>query len=254
MEIKTLLKESFSITRTPNWICPSCNKGQLKIVTNQFHYEETQQSKSIHDEDFWEPIYIKYRFHGTLKCQNCSDSISFIGNGYLDHFQYYDDHENQLIDEYNKVFHPLFFYPPLRLFQVNKKCPKEIVAVIEDSFGLYWNDLPSCANKIRTSLEMLMNFLKVKKTFIQGGKRKKMTLHNRIEIFKNSKPEIAKFLLAIKWIGNTGSHIGKLEKIDILETYEILEHSLNKLFDNTDAKLKKITKEIIKRKGTRKRK
>ena len=42
--------------------------------------------------------------------------------------------------------------------------------------------------------------------------------------------------------------------MDILEAYELLEHSINKLFDDTEYKLKKMTKEIIKRKGTRKRK
>jgi len=68
------------------------------------------------------------------------------------------------------------------------------------------------------------------------------------------KPDIADFLLAIKWIGNTGSHTGKLERIDVLEAYELLELSLNKLYDDTEIKLSKISKEIIKRKGTRKRK
>jgi len=66
--------------------------------------------------------------------------------------------------------------------------------------------------------------------------------------------EVKELLLAIKWIGNTGSHVGKLETIDILETYQLLEFALKKLFGNEESKIKKITKEINKRKGIRKRK
>lgn len=184
---------------------------------------------------------------------NCNDFLSFLGRGGVDHDHYYDNHHNEYIEEYNDVFYPLHFYPPLNLFKISKGCPEDIKNEIIDSFGLFWNDLPSCANKIRTSLEMLMNQQKVKRTFIQGGKRKNLSLHKRIEDFKVTKPGIAEFLLAIKWIGNAGSHTGTLEKIDVLEAYELLEHSLNKLFDDTEDNLKKITKEINKRKGKRKR-
>jgi len=252
MEIKSWLKSSFSIESIPHWQCPSCNLGLLHLEQNHFHFEESQLSLSWHSSDFWEPEFIQYRFHGTLRCVNCKDFISFLGQGGLDHARYYDD-LGEFIEEYNEVFYPLHFFPPLNLFQINSGCPEDIKNEICNSFGLFWNDLPSCANKIRTSLEMLMNQQKVKSTFVQNGKRKNLSLHKRIEAFRISKPEIAEFLLAIKWIGNAGSHTGKLEKIDILEAYELLEHSLNKLFDNKENNLKKITKEINKRKGMRKR-
>ena len=181
------------------------------------------------------------------------DFIAFLGDGSLDHVHYYNNYQDEYIEDYNEVFYPLYFNPPLNIFQINEKCPEDIKNEIIDSFKLFWNDLPSCANKIRTSLEMLMNQQKVKKTFIQRGTRKNLSLHKRIEEFKNTKPEIADFLLAIKWIGNSGSHVGKLEKVDVLDAYELLEHSLNKLFDDKEAELKKKTIEINKRRGTRKK-
>ena len=254
MEIKTWLKSSFSKEKVPNWNCPLCNKGILKIDPKQFHFKETELSSSWHTDDDWEPEFIKYRFHGALKCKNCGDFISFLGRGEVDYFHYYDTYQENDVEGYKDVFYPLYFEPALNFFEIQENCPDEIKNEIKSSFALFWNDLPSCANKIRMSLEMLMNDQKVKKSYVYGGKRKNITLHKRIVEFKNKKPDIADFLLAIKWIGNTGSHIGKLEKIDVLEAYELLEHSINKLFDNTEDKLKKITKEINKRKGTRKRK
>lgn len=252
MEIKTWLKDSFSKGKVPDWKCPSCGNGLLKIEPNQFHFEETKLSLSWHSHDDWEPEFIQYRFHGTLKCTNCNDFVSFLGNGSLDHVHYYN-YQDEYIEDYKEVFSPTYFDPPLNIIHINPKCPEDIKQEIINSFKLFWNDLPSCANKIRTSLEMLMNQQKVKKTYTRNGSRRNLTLHKRIEEFKLTKPEIADYLLAIKWIGNSGSHIGKLEKVDVLDAYELLEHSLNKLFDDKEVELKKKTKEINKRRGTRKK-
>ena len=48
-------------------------------------------------------------------------------------------------------------------------------------------------------------------------------------------------------------HSSDLETIDVIETYKLLEFSLKKLYENEEKEIKKITNEIIKRKGTRKR-
>lgn len=247
MDLKLWLKESCSKNTTPGWSCPTCEKGFLNIHKDQFHFKETQLSKSWHSHDDWEPEYTQYRFHGTLVCNNCDDFVAFLGIGRVTQ-DYYDGGMN-----YKEVFFPKTFYPALKIFKIHETCPEDIRNEIEDSFGLFWNDLKSCANKIRISLELLMNFQKVKKTKTVGGKRKSLSLHERIEEFRSSNPIIADYLLAIKWIGNVGSHVGELEKIDILETYELLEHSLNELFEGKEKKLKKISKEINKRKGKRKR-
>ncbi|MEQ9217894.1 MAG: DUF4145 domain-containing protein [Cyclobacteriaceae bacterium] len=254
MDIKLWLKDSFSKNKIPDWICPSCESGLLKVVAEQFHFEETVLSASWHSHDDWDPEFIVYVFSGMLKCTNCKDFVSFLGKGSVDHVHYYDNIQDEYFEDYNDVFIPLYFHPTLKLFKISSSCPEDIKNEIIESFKLFWSDLPSCANKVRTSLEMLMNHFKVKKTYLQGGKRRNLSLHKRIEEFRNQNVEIADYLLAIKWIGNTGSHTGKLEKIDILEAFELLEHSLNKLFDTTEDKLKKITKEINKRKGVRKRK
>ncbi len=253
MKIKIWLKDSFSKNSIPDWTCPSCSHGLLKIEKEHFHFEETKQSKSWHNHDEWEPEFIQYRFHGTLKCKNCDDFVSFLGTGGLEHIRYYIEFPPEHVERYDEVFSPKYFHPPLNIFEINEKTPQDIEQEIVDSFGLFWNDLPSCANKIRTSLEMLMNQQKVQKTFMKGGKRIRLTLHKRIEAFKITKPEIADFLLAIKWIGNSGSHIGRLEKVDVLDAYELLEHSLNKVFDDKENELKKKSREINKRKGTRKK-
>lgn len=246
------LKSSFADNKIPDWICPHCKIGVLKL--DNFKAKETALSKSWHSHEDWEPEFIRYTFSGSLICDKCEEFVAFLGNGNEEFAHYYDQYSNDYIEENYSSYSPKYFYPTLQLFDLNKNCPDEIEDVINESFALFWNDLTSCANKIRVSLELLMDEFKVKKSFINNKrKRQKLTLHKRIEEFKSIQPEIADYLLAIKWIGNAGSHIGKLEKIDILETYELLELSLNKLFDDTEKKLKKIAQEINKRKGKIKR-
>lgn len=253
MEKDIWLKSSFTKKNLPDWTCPHCSKGILKGDT--FKHEETALSRSWHSEEDWYPEFVQYSFTGSLVCSSCKEFVAFLGKGEEEFHQYYDGNLQKYVEENYSLFYPKFFHPTLQLFKIAEECPKEIEESINDSFALYWNDLGSCANKIRVSLELLLNKFNIKKTFInQHRKRQRLSLHKRIEEFKKIKPDIAELLLAIKWIGNTGSHIGELEKIDILETYEMLELALNKLYDNKEDELKKMAKEINKRKGKRKRK
>ena len=57
-------------------------------------------------------------------------------------------------------------------------------------------------------------------------------------------------LLAIKWIGNEGSHPEKsLTKNDVIDLYEILEHVLSELFENKSKTILAKAKKINKAKG-----
>ena len=97
-----------------------------------------------------------------------------------------------------------------------------------------------------------MDSYKVKKYTASRGRRISISLHDRIKLFPNV--EVKDILLAIKWIGNSGSHSkSKLETIDIIETYKLYEFSLQKLFNNEEKVIKSIAKQINERKGTRKR-
>jgi len=57
------------------------------------------------------------------------------------------------------------------------------------------------------------------------------SLHERIELYEKKNNEIAQMLMAIKWLGNAGSHDGKRLTIKkILDAYEIVEHVLEELY------------------------
>jgi Domain of unknown function (DUF4145) len=235
------------------WPCPNCNSRTLSLVKDKFLAEETAKSKKMRQEsDDWETEWIKLVFCGQLDCKSCGENIFFTGIGNPEQNGY--DGETDYgapIEQYKYSFTPTFFEPHLKIFNLPTNCPIDLKDEIENSFKLFWTDLLSCANKIRVSLEILMNEFGVKKFYISGGKRKSIVLHKRIELFPNT--IVKDYLIAIKWIGNTGSHIGDLQVIDILDAYRLLEYSLETLYKQEVKELNKITKEINKRKGARKK-
>ena len=89
-----------------------------------------------------------------------------------------------------------------------------------------------------------MNELKVKKTQISKGERIKISLHQRIVFYKNKNETVANHLLAIKWIGNAASHFSGVTKDEALDAYEILEHSLDLLYNSKDRKIDSLAKKI----------
>tara|TARA_R110002049_G_scaffold308924_1_gene514946 strand:- start:1501 stop:2265 length:765 start_codon:yes stop_codon:yes gene_type:complete len=254
MNIENWTKKHFTETSKFNWNCPHCKSKSLEFLKDKFVTEETQESRNYRlKDDDWEVEWITLNVSGQLKCKNCEELVFFLGIGNPQENGYYDQHLDDFVSEYETYFSPTFVNPTIHLFEIPEVCPELVTDEIIASFKLYWCDLESCANKIRTSLERLMDEFKVKKYSIKNGKRTPIALHHRIEKFP--KREITNILLAIKWIGNTGTHRSKnLETIDIVETYSLLEYALNKLYKDTEKEIKKIAKEINSRKGKRKRK
>lgn len=254
MESHLWLKESFSVNLIPDWPCPTCGKALLNIDKDQFNYSETPDSARSHTHEDWDPELISYRFTGNLRCSNqkCMEIVTFIGTGGIE-LNTYNDYRGIGETKWEEYFIPKYFVPALHLFRISKKCPVEVAAQIVDAFNLYWSDASACSNKIRIALEMIMDDQGIKKTRInqKTKERKPLPLHGRIDLFGKKFPLIKDHLLAIKWIGNSGSHVGKLERIDLIDAFILLEYSVEKLYDDKEKILQQISKQIIKSKRPR---
>ena len=253
MDISIWMHEKFQKESKISWPCPNCNNISLTIINDKFTFEETANTKDCKNEIWFETEWIDYIFTGILFCKSCENLTMFSGSGGVESYSYVDETTNEYQCGYNKIFQPHFFQPTLNLFKIAEDCPDTIKEEIINSFKLFWIDLSSCANKVRIALELLMDELNVNKTKTVKKGEIKLNLHERILEYRKENSEVGDFLEAIKWIGNSGSHSGSLEKIDLVETYQLLEFSLNKLYDNKEAELKKIKNEIIARKGKRMR-
>ena len=237
--------------RLPSWPCPTCKQGTLKLDKDSLDCRETRESRrnrlGVND-----PMEFERRFSCFAICsrESCGEVVIVAGIQGLEP----SDYDGSLTE----IYLPAYVSPPPPIIPIPKACPSPVRSELELSFGLFWYDPSAAATRIRIALEMLLTHLKIKRYEFQlksnRKRRRTLSLHQRIELFSEKNPQIGGKLLAIKWIGNEGSHTGSLERNDLLDVYELLEYALRSLFTSTDRYLNKIAQEVNQRRGSRKRK
>jgi hypothetical protein len=115
---------------------------------------------------------------------------------------------------------------------------------LDYAFGHFWNDFAGCSNAIRRAIEVLLDDLKVPE---------RPNLHQRIELFQKENANIGDKLMAIKWIGNSGSHKDKPTREDLLDGFDILDYCLEKLYkrDEREERINSIAENINQNKNLR---
>jgi hypothetical protein len=248
---RSIFKNPFNRDWIPDWICPSCKKGIIKVEDKNLKVIESPISIIEHEKEYWEPAFIYGVFVGIFKCNNnsCGEIVTISGDLKMDEEYIYDEESGYGDLQPVQSLIPKYFNPPLHLFDIHKDVPEIIKEAIKNTFSLYWLDSSSCANKIRIVVELIMDEQNISKYITVKRKRKGITLHKRIELFNLINPEQAENLMAIKWIGNPGSHSSDILTLDdLLDGYEILEHVTTKLYEKDSANIKKLVKTINKRK------
>jgi hypothetical protein len=232
-------------------LCPTCSKGYL-VKEGAFIVLETLACKKALESEHYDPMTdYDARFSGMLVCDNgsCNDCVSVLGSIWCDIQYDYDDGENIGQSLYSS-YRPKYFSPPLKIFPLRKEYPLNVSSSLTDAFKVFFADTESCVNKIRVAVEVLLNELGVARYTTSKGKRQKIVLHKRIEKFqqlnKLKNLEIGDFLLAIKWIGNYGSHAGTLRRSDILAAFAFFQVALDKLYTKDHLEIKNLAKKINK--------
>jgi hypothetical protein len=100
------------------------------------------------------------------------------------------------------------------------------------------------------ALELLMNYLGIqKRARDHKGKMYDLKLHRRVELYEKREPTLGKHLMAIKWLGNSGSHVGSVSREDLLDAFEILEHVLDEILRGRSKKIAQLAKKLNKKHG-----
>src|SRR5262249_18284642 len=116
--------------------------------------------------------------------------------------------------------------PPL--ITIPENCPTTIKAELEKAFVASWGDLLAAANHTRSCVEKLLDYLE---------EPKRGRLHQRIENYKKRDEQRGTALLAIKWVGNTGSHADELSRNDVYNAFDIIEAVLKDVFSRDYSKV-----------------
>ncbi|MEW6711882.1 MAG: DUF4145 domain-containing protein [Candidatus Riflebacteria bacterium] len=253
MKREELISE-FTQCDIPQWICPKCEVSVLHAGKDDFKSFETEESKRNHSHDEFEPDWIVEHFLATLNCTNpkCKEKVLVTGQGRVRH-SYVEDPYGNLSEEFITHFKPRFFFPSLKIFKVAETTPDEIKEILFASFELFFCNPPAAANLARVALEKVIDFLGIRTFKSRTGRRIRVSLHERINLLPAKLSKERDLFMAIKWLGNAGSHENEISQADLIDLYEIFEKLLSEVYEKKDAKISKLAKEVNKRKGPTKR-
>lgn len=193
--------------------CPKCGFKSLECLKLEEKEDDLSISCQQDEGEFWDCESYFGAFVADLKCSSCGRHYMVCGHSGFVKEIYEDDPSQGLIGI--RVYYPLFFHPTYCLFNIDEY-PNDFSRILEQAFSLFWNDLDSCANKLRVLLEELMDYNNILKNRSQN-------LHNRLKEFSQGNSKISELLLALKWIGNKGSHNIGIGRKDVVLAFELLE-------------------------------
>ena len=231
----------FSNSPTMRFACPNCKKGKLAPVEKSFRTLEPPHSKDAYGHEAWDPDWIEYRFNFECKCNlaTCQEVAFVSGTGFVD--QMYVDDEIEYFDHFQ--IRSVVPAPPL--IDIPSKTPYAVRRPLEKSFELYWIDNSAASNALRASLEAVLDELKVPRTKKnKSGGTSFISLHERIEKASTSLPDFKELFLALKDVGNHGSHGEEVHSEFYSDALEIYSHVIKQLYENDAAEMKALAKKL----------
>lgn len=236
----------------PRVPCPECAVGTVGIESVT-HFEDAASRETAERmrRDFTGPEEMSGPFMGTLTCDNhhCNGRLVVAGDWAFT-WDFDDDaHQPQLADFYRVRF----VTPSLHLFEPPFATPQAVTAEIVASGAVLFANPSAAGNRLRRAVEELLDAQRVRKTRTaarkSGSRREPLNLHQRIELFGATRPDVEKVLLAVKWIGNEATHGQELTVEDVMICAGVLEAALRSLYDRKDAELRTLVARINSRRG-----
>jgi hypothetical protein len=205
----------------PLILCSACHGASIESDIERF---ESRESAAGRDDPDWEPAWQHGLFHGTLSCPRtpCGNRHVVAGQWQLENDGPQCELPNAADDaELIHCYSVNYIFPPLPFMNYPPSVPDKVRDPILSASLVLLSDASAAANRIRASVEVLLDCQGVRK-FREGSRSKRLSTHARIEIFARRHPEAASQLMAVKWIGNAGSH--ERESLPIATVLDGLEH------------------------------
>lgn len=233
------LSKAFFTSLHVEWPCPACGQLTLQIKKESLHQALTYNSRKLWKEEWSQPDMLSGVFCCMAECHRpqCEEVVVCSGTSGNEE----DCDETGLY--YYSVYTPVNFVPPLNPFIIHEKCPVEISEPLVASFSVYLAQPGSAANLIRITVERLLTAIGVPEL---NDKGKRMVLHERLEKhLPGTYSDYAGPLMAIKFLGNAGSHTYDEVKIgDIEDAFEIMEYVVNDIFSGRKESIAVLTERL----------
>jgi hypothetical protein len=244
---RALFEEPLTETRAPNWRCPRCNGGHLRLVPESLHRAFSGDTKEASSHEAFEADWVVKRFAALVKCDNnaCQETAAVAGTGKVVEVPNW---EAQEID-YEDRFFPSYVNPSPPIIQIPSKCPEMVVEELKLAAVALWGDSTAAASHLRSAVERLLDSQKVLKTAKGKAGRVRLPLHDRIVRFGKARVEQGQALSAAKWLGNAGVHAHDIQRKDVFDMFDIIEKVLDDIYAPHGKNLSKLIAAVNKAKG-----
>src|SRR4051812_16765445 len=210
---KKLWYEAFSREDVPSFPCPHCQQTTLELQKDTLEVHEPTYSVKGHSDLDWEPDWSIKRFIVLLKCtkSSCGEFVSIAGDIIVE-----PGYDNDGSWSYKEMLRPRNMFPAPHIIALPEGIPGPVETELMLAFQLFWSDYGSCATKLRTSVERLMDHFKVVKIYVakdpkkptKAGKIRLYDLAVRIDKFISTTGDVVHkdHLHALRMVGNVGTH------------------------------------------------
>lgn len=216
----------------PLLLCPVCHRASLEPSVDNF---ESHKSIASRDDLDWEPLWIWGFFHGVLACPRtpCGNKHTVVGKWTVD----YDPGSDE--GGYTEYYSVNYILPALPLMNYPDGVPDRIRDPIAAASLVLLSDASAAANRIRVAIEALLDCQRVRK-YPVGSRSTPLTTHARIEKFETKNPDAAAQLMAMKWIGNIGSHEREVLPLSlVLDGIEHFARAIELIYDPREEALRR---------------
>ncbi|WNK42636.1 DUF4145 domain-containing protein [Pantoea agglomerans] len=212
----------FTKHQSPAWSCPSCHSTSLAIMPDTFHSGAVPETVARFQQADGGLEDIRLVFSCLLKCERarCGAVVAVSGTGEVR--PAHDEDEEEDGNPHFSLFQAKCFIPALSVFNIPEQCPDAVAEPLKQSFALFPGAPGAAANAVRIALEQLMDALEIPP---------RGSLHRRIEALPAPYSMQREALMAIKFLGNAGSHeFGSVTTLDIEHAFVITEFVLQKIY------------------------
>jgi hypothetical protein len=180
----------------PPLLCPVCNRASLepKIVP-------VANDSDLYSAD--EYSMIEGLFHGILACPRtpCGKTYVVVG-GWDAELTTLTESEEGIPD---RNYYVSYVYPAFPLMTFTEDVPDTVRDLVAAASLVLLSDPSAAANRIRSAIEAVLDNRGIRK-FASRSRSNRLTTHQRIKEFEAKNSRAADQLMAMKWIGNIGSH------------------------------------------------
>ncbi len=250
---RELWKETATENWVPKWTCPSCATGYFELFQRPIAVHPTRETRRDMGREDFNQGDAEERFACVLFCNNphCKEAVAVSGVTGFE--QAYDGEGSWTWDRY---LVPIFFLPAPRMIEIPKDCPRDVRAELVSAFKLYWCHGAAAVGRLRVAVELLLTHMGLKRFEVRSvGRpgRRRLSLHERIELLREKNNQLGNVVLAVKWLGNEGSHPGSVTKNDLLDGFEMMEHVLDEVYVRAKSPIRKIVRQINRTRAPRSR-